>query len=356
MPPPPSPSRVEKESLKPPFFEHSLPSGVLCVICEHAPRRSVRPAVNAMSSPPLRRKGPPPTTSTPDDAQAELDRLARNRADSDHRPIMRPDAEAPAPHVETSPAFRAIQLTAAVERAEAEVVAAQDAVRVAKAKRGKKGKRTAGEIAAKAVLAAASEEVKRLRADLNVEQAGGERARLAALEAQGRIMQAERDDPDDSNTTGQRKAKQVTGPRTACRIRMILARGKHGGLFDEAHVVGADRLRLDYDISRYGFSPDPDAPRSRRSGPRLSPSEGEYEQAYAARRFARAIQAVGLIADGLLRAVVLDGLTVDAWCDMQGERTGTRPNNQAATGLLAGALSALVRHYEGESGWRPWTG
>lgn len=319
-----------------------MPCGVRIV-------RSAPDAVNALASPPPRRRGPPPNASTPDDAAAELDRLARNRGDPHHRPVMHEGHAPLPPHTETSPAFRAMQLAAAVERAEAEAVEAHDAVKAAKRTRTKKGKRTQAEAEAKARLAAANEALNTLRADLAVERAEGDAARLAFLERQERVERSEHDDPDDANERSA-KPRKVRGHRTACRVRFLLRRDKHGGLLREAHVRAADTLRLHWDIARFGLSADPDAARTRRSGPRTGPTQDEHAQAAAARLFAEAIQRVGVISEGLLLRVVLDNWTIARWCDDRWERAGKpegkRPNETAAMGLLIGALDRLAAHYE----------
>ena len=304
--------------------------------------------MNAIASPPPGRKGAPPDASVLADAQAEHDALARHRADPAHRPVMRPDAAPLPPHTETSPAFRHMQAGAALAAAQRAFEDAQaDAA-------GAKGRNVRA--AARKRIAQAKRARDDARADLNRElkrleggDAASDAARLAFLEDQGRVEPSEHDDPTDTNERSA-KPRKVRGHRTACRVRFLLRRDKHGGLLREAHVRAADMLRLHWDVARYGLSADPDAARTRRSGPRTGPTQDEHAQAAAARLFAAAIQRVGIISEGLLLRVVLDNWTISRWCDDRWERAGKpegkRPNETAALGLLIGALDRLAAHYE----------
>lgn len=308
--------------------------------------------MNAIAAPPHRRRGPPPNASVvpgvpdaPDapDIPAVLDpheRLARNRADPDHRPAMRP---VPVAHPMARPAFPAVPLAVAVHEARKALAHAKLGIAQAKGKHNKASARRAV-LRAQAALAAA-------QSDLAREVAGGEPARLAGMERAGRIAAESRDDPDDTNERAA-KPRQVRGFRTACRVRFLLRRDKHGGLLRDAHVRAADALRLDWDIARHGLSGDPDAARTTSSGARTGPTEAEHARAAAARRFAAALRHVGQISDTLLRCVVLENWTVARWCDDRWTRAGSpegkRPNETAALGLLIGALDRLAAHYEAD--------
>lgn len=147
-----------------------------------------------------------------------------------------------------------------------------------------------------------------------------------------RVERAEWRDPTDLDPH-RRHARLICGFRRVDVLRNLHARG---GLVTPQHLVAAERLTADYEISIAGASlRDPSQPaiRSTAGGP------GDAQLA-AATRYREAVEAVGPAAYAVLTPVVLDNWTVRELAARRGV------GQQVALGLLVAALDRLVEWYD----------
>jgi len=144
---------------------------------------------------------------------------------------------------------------------------------------------------------------------------------------------AEWDDPEDTNTSGARTARQASGYRRTDPLRLLHRRGEH---VTKQMLQDAERYRDDFEIGALGA----------KFGGGLSIGIGgtsggfSDRQAMAMARYRAANEAVGREAEAVLGDIVLGLMDLTTWAAAQGV------SRQHATGLLVAAMQRLREHYE----------
>lgn len=257
-----------------------------------------------------------------DASAAEHDRLARNRAHPDGRPVMTgPPAVT---HEMARPAFPAVSLAVAVHQARQTYYAARFATSEAK------GKRTKAEAREREKSALAALNV--AQGALNRELAGGETARMAEMERRGLARMEFRDDPDDKNERAA-TPQQVRGARRVDPLRDMRDRGT----VTLAQWRAAEAFRDDLALAAGARLGAPNLTGVRSADGAAGPAAAQLDAQWRVRE---AWRAIGLTRSGVVSWCVVSYGTLDGYARAK------RVRRQTAGDMLQAALDDLDRFYD----------
>lgn len=175
------------------------------------------------------------------------------------------------------------------------------------------------------------------------DEAGPARVRQVTGTGPTAVMKTTWRDPDDIKPNATHKAREISGYRTFCPLRRMMAH--KGSQIDPKHVLAADLLRAQVDIATIGKGArSMDALSRQGFGPVTAPPRTALERVWALTQARRALARLAPSARLLIAEVVLFNRAIHSWC----RQVDPPRDAKIEMGKLLGALDVLVDHYAAE--------
>jgi hypothetical protein len=171
---------------------------------------------------------------------------------------------------------------------------------------------------------------------------GPARVRQVAAAGPTSVMRSAWRDPDDIKPNASHRPREITGYRTFCPLRRMMAH--RGSQIDERMVLAADMLRGQVDIAVIGKGARSMEGLRQGFGPVTGPPGSALAQVQALTQARRALARLAPATRTLVAEVVLFNRAIHAWCHL----TDPVRDAKVEMGRLLGALEVLVDHYAAE--------
>jgi hypothetical protein len=160
------------------------------------------------------------------------------------------------------------------------------------------------------------------------------------------VEKGEWKDPDDINPN-RRTGRVIRGYWSGCTLRKIQ---RVSSQISDMHIHAAEYIRACYDIARFGFSAEQDGMPVTQIVhlPKLDFSRGAHAQAHAATEFRRIWSTLWPHQARMASAILLENRSVQAWCGLEEQRTGARPNDKVELGKLVGMMDQLAKFLDAD--------
>ena len=171
---------------------------------------------------------------------------------------------------------------------------------------------------------------------------GPQRVRQVTATGPTGVMKGTWRDPDDVKPNASHRAREISGYRTFCPLRRMMAH--KGSAIEQRHVLAADLLRAQVDIAVIGKGGRSMELTRQGYGPIAGPPRSALDGVWALTQAQRALARLGPATRLLVAEVVLFNKTIYAWS----HAIAPARDPKIEMGKLLGGLDMLADHYATE--------